>query len=263
MTSPPPKRPANVAAATSATTEILDTIRHRPEAVGQHPPHPRGRLGFLRPRLLRRRDRNAQPRRARGKRAPLHAVSQYRPVLSNAGESARGTVSAPSRARPQWRMPYPRGRDHCRGVARQRLRNGYGRQMALVQAAASFGSNKAAAMDKPPDDARSVRSAGYVSSATRDPAVLRRDLGRNRLYPFGNGHPILSLLRTLRAGVKEAWKRVAHSRTPNQWQRYNLADDRTEIDDRTRLHPDKSERLAAAWAQWSARVGAPESKAFD
>ena len=87
----------------------------------------RRRHGLLRPRLLRRRDRHAEPRRARGRRAAVHAVLQHRPLLPDAGQPAHRPVPAPGRRRPHDgghgrvrrlpRRPQPPLRHHRRGAA--------------------------------------------------------------------------------------------------------------------------------------------------
>ena len=69
----------------------------RPTA--QHRPDPRRRHGLLRHRLLRRRDRHAQPRPARRRGRAVHAVLQHRPLLPLARLAAHRPVPAPGRRR--------------------------------------------------------------------------------------------------------------------------------------------------------------------
>jgi hypothetical protein len=40
------------------------------------------------------------------------------------------------------------------------------------------------------------------------------------------------------------------------WALYNLAEDRTELNDRASEEPERARDMAAAWAAWAERVGA-------
>ena len=65
----------------------------------QHRRHPRRRPGLLRPGLLRRRDPDAEPRRAGRGRAAVHAVLQHGAVLAVAGGAAHGLLRPAGPAR--------------------------------------------------------------------------------------------------------------------------------------------------------------------
>jgi arylsulfatase len=52
------------------------------------------------------------------------------------------------------------------------------------------------------------------------------------------------------------WKLVAYSRTPEQWELYNLVEDQTETRNVAREHPDRVRAMASAWRAWAERVGA-------
>ena len=66
-------------------------------------------LGLLRPRLLRRRDRDAEPRRPRPQRPALHPVLQHRPLLAHARRAAHRLL----RAADSSRRPAGRARRHA------------------------------------------------------------------------------------------------------------------------------------------------------
>jgi arylsulfatase len=51
------------------------------------------------------------------------------------------------------------------------------------------------------------------------------------------------------------WKLVAYSNTPDTWELYDLATDRTETRDLARDHPERVREMAAAWHAWARRVG--------
>jgi len=51
------------------------------------------------------------------------------------------------------------------------------------------------------------------------------------------------------------WKLVAHSRTKNKWELYNMAEDRTETKDLADKYPQRVRAMAAEWKEWARRVG--------
>ena len=53
------------------------------------------------------------------------------------------------------------------------------------------------------------------------------------------------------------WKLVA-DRNHGRWELYDLAADRTELNDVSKDHPDKARALADKWDAWAARVGGVE-----
>lgn len=59
--------------------------------------------------------------------------------------------------------------------------------------------------------------------------------------------------RAVRAGD---WKLVAHSRTPEKWELYNLGDDQTETRSLADQYPNRVEAMKAQWNEWARRVGA-------
>ncbi len=96
-------------------------------------------MGYLRHRLLRRRDRDAQPRPPRGERPALLAVLQHGALQPVARVDAHGPASAPDRrrhphlrlgARGLRRQPQPSLRDDPAGAQAQRLPHLHERQVA-------------------------------------------------------------------------------------------------------------------------------------
>lgn len=51
------------------------------------------------------------------------------------------------------------------------------------------------------------------------------------------------------------WKLVAYSRTPEEWELYNLAEDRTEMHDLAEGHQERVEKMKAQWHAWARGVG--------
>ena len=101
---------------------------------------PRRRPRLRGPRVLRVRDPDTQPRRARRRRCPLHELPRDADVLADACGAPHGGQQPPRRRRPRraLRPRFPRLRDGPRGqrrdrrrdVPRQRLRHSHGRQVA-------------------------------------------------------------------------------------------------------------------------------------
>ena len=102
-------------------------------------------------------------------------------------------------------------------------------------------------------------------------------------YPATRAHEVVpslegkSLLPILRGEVREAHERIYWQFTDckavregdwklvqaggAKWELYNLAADRTELNDLTAQHPDRVAAMAAAWDAWSERVSrAPEDR---
>jgi arylsulfatase len=55
------------------------------------------------------------------------------------------------------------------------------------------------------------------------------------------------------------WKLVAFSRTPEKWELYNLAEDRTETRDLADRYPERVEAMKAEWNAWAQRIGLESS----
>ena len=51
------------------------------------------------------------------------------------------------------------------------------------------------------------------------------------------------------------WKLVAYSNTPDKWELYDLAKDRTETRDLAGAHPQRVEEMKSEWQAWAKRVG--------
>ena len=124
----PPVRPERRRAPLSS--RLHRSTRNGPDMTdnqAEHRAHPQRRHGLLRPRLLRRRDRHAQPRPAGARRPALLAVLQHRALQPVARLDADRAASAPDRRRhPDLRLG-PRGlrrqpqqalRDHSRRRSR-------------------------------------------------------------------------------------------------------------------------------------------------
>ena len=137
-----PVRPHSGAAALTAdstTTEWTHMERNKPNIVLIL----NDDMGYLRPRLLRRRDRDAQPRPPRRRRPALLAVLQHRALQPVARLAADRPASAPDRhrhphlrlrARGLRRQPQPALRDDPAGAQGQRLPHLHERQVARRRA---------------------------------------------------------------------------------------------------------------------------------
>jgi len=58
-----------------------------------------------------------------------------------------------------------------------------------------------------------------------------------------------------RAVRKDGWKLVAHTKTPDQWQLYNVENDLTEMNDLAKERPEIVMTLEKDWERWANRVG--------
>ena len=87
----------------------------------EYPDRPDRRHGVFRPGLLRRRDRDAEPRRAGRRGAAIHRFPQHGPLLADPGNADERHL--------QQRLERPAG-DHPRGAWSRRLSDGHGRQVA-------------------------------------------------------------------------------------------------------------------------------------
>ncbi len=60
-----------------------------------------------------------------------------------------------------------------------------------------------------------------------------------------------------RAWRKGDWKIVWSKRMPTEieWELYNLAEDRCEMNNLASQHPDRVEKMVAEWNEWAWRVG--------
>ena len=157
------RRPAALGAATATASSwvsrprprICSTRKRRPAALNaaeadntdgcngqeqaEHRPDPERRHGLFRPRLLRRRDRNAQPRPAGAQGPALLAVLQHRALQPVARLDADRPAPAPDRrrhpdlqfrARRLCRQPEQALRHHSAGAQGQRLQDLHERQVA-------------------------------------------------------------------------------------------------------------------------------------
>ncbi len=149
-------------------------------ACTKHRPHPRRRHGLFGPRLLRRRDQDAEPRLAGRGRAAVHAVLQHGPLLPDAGQPAHGSLSAPGGHRAHdgrqgprrlSRRPEPQLPDDRRSAQAGRLRDVRRRQVAR-HAAREAG-----------------RPQGQLAAAARLRSLLRHDHRRGQLLRSGHAGP--------------------------------------------------------------------------
>lgn len=51
------------------------------------------------------------------------------------------------------------------------------------------------------------------------------------------------------------WKLVAHTQNPNGWELYNLAEDRTEMNNLAEKYPERVQRMIKEWNDWAKKIG--------
>ena len=79
--------------------------------------------------------------------------------------------------------------------------------------------------------------------------------------PLNRGEPLFAEHETNASVRAGNWKLVGESvATPDgtqvkQWELYDLAKDRTELNNLAAAHPEKVKELSAKWEAWAARVG--------
>jgi arylsulfatase len=69
-------------------------------------------------------------------------------------------------------------------------------------------------------------------------------------------HPIIHWEHTGNQGVRQGdWKLVATKNARNGWELYNLKDDRTELNDLAKKHPERVRAMRESYDQWAADSG--------
>jgi arylsulfatase A-like enzyme len=120
------------------------------------------------------------------------------------------------------------------------------------------------------DIAPTILAAAKISPQTnRDNVVLQPIEGRN-LLPAMRGEKLAERgigfdHQGAHAWRKGDWKIVWSKRMPTEikWELYNIAEDRCELNDLAKKHPERVQEMVDEWTQWATRVGviwSPESK---